>query len=87
MTADKSLMLLSCNKIMLFSADSYDHIRDDKTPVPKTSSSNEQFRAAASNCSPSSRPVNLHPGLSSDVTSQMTSLSHHNVRGTIPCLF
>ena len=72
---------------------SYDHVRDNKTPTVRTltlssNQNSESHGLQTSNCSASPRPVNLHTGASSDVTSQMTSLrkdssSHHNGEGRI----
>jgi len=64
---------LECSCVCI-SACSYDHVRGDKTSATKTATSTD---CSPSHCSASRRPVHLHSGISSDVTSQMTSLNRH----------
>ena len=68
-----------CSYVVMFIC-SYDHVRSDKTSVTKTSAFSDSSQSCSlqtENGSASRRPVNLHSGVSSDVTSTMTTLSRN----------
>jgi len=79
MTGNSCLLFavaLECSCVCLFIC-SYDHVHGDKTSATTTTSvdSRQSSSSQTSHCSASRRPVNLHSGVISDVTSTMTSLS------------